>query len=244
LSPPRVVAHRGAAAEAPENTLAAFDLAVRLGADEIELDARRSADGRLVVIHDAELDRTTGGRGPVASHSASDLEALGVPLLERVFELHRDVPMTVDVKEPEAAADVVDLIGRFDRTPSTILYVEDGTGLSAFRRYAGPRATSTWQALRLALCGWLPGVPGSRFPEVVHTPVRRYGIPVVRPGFVRAVHRSGRRVQVWTVDAPEEMLRLADWGVDAIVTDDVRTARATLGASVRSDASSRGGPGR
>lgn len=224
-----MVAHRGAAAEAPENTLRAFALAAELGADALELDVRRSADDRLVVIHDPTLDRTTGGTGAVSARTARELDDLGVPSLERVFELHRDLPMTVDVKEPEATGAVVRLIGRFGRTAETTLYVEDGTRLQAFREYAGPRATSTRQALFLALARWLPGVPGARFPEVVHTPLRRAGIPVVRPAFVRSVHASGRTVQVWTVDAPELMRRLAGWGVDAIVTNDVRGARDCLG---------------
>jgi glycerophosphoryl diester phosphodiesterase len=235
------VAHRGAAAEAPENTLEAFALAVELGADALELDVRRSSDDRLVVIHDPTLERTTGGSGPVAARSARELEALGVPALERVFELHRDLPMTVDVKEPEAAGAVVELVARFGRTAETILYVEEGTRLPAFRDYRGPRATSTRQALFLALARWLPGVPTARFPEVVHTPMRRAGIPVVRPGFVRAVHDSGRAVQVWTVDAPDAMLRLAEWGVDAIVTNDVRGATACLGRVPGAETEPRGG---
>jgi glycerophosphoryl diester phosphodiesterase len=236
MSSPLVVAHRGAAAEAPENTLSAFVLAVDLGADALELDVRRSADDRLVVIHDVTLDRTTGGTGPVSARTAVQLERLGVPLLEQVFESHRDLTITVDVKEPDATAAVVRLIEAFSRTPRTILYVEEGTGLPAFRDYGGPRATSTWQAFRFALSRWFPGVPGAGFPDVVHTPMTRLGMPVVTRGFVRAVHRSGRRVQVWTVDEPEVMRRLAGWGVDAIVTNDVRTARACLGPGRGADA--------
>ncbi|MDP2481032.1 MAG: glycerophosphodiester phosphodiesterase family protein [Candidatus Palauibacterales bacterium] len=239
MSPPRVVAHRGAAAEAPENTLEAFALAAELGADGLELDVRRSSDDRLVVIHDPTLDRTTGRTGAVSGRTAAELEGLGVPSLERVFDLHPDLPMTVDVKEPEATRRVVELIARFGRTSETTLYVEDGTRLPAFRGYAGSRATSTRQALFLALARWLPGFPAAGFPEVVHTPLRRAGIPVVRPGFVRAVHRSGRTVQVWTVDEPAVMLRLAEWGVDAIVTNDVRGARACLGGA--RDRDTRGG---
>ncbi|HKK27140.1 MAG TPA: glycerophosphodiester phosphodiesterase family protein [Gemmatimonadota bacterium] len=244
MTGPLVVAHRGAGAEAPENTLEAFALAAELGADAFELDVRRSADGVLVVIHDATLDRTTGVAGPVGARGSAELAGLGVPRLEEVFGRWRDLPMTVDVKEPDATGDVVALIGSFGRTERTILYVEDGTRREDFRTYAGERATSTWQALRLALLRWLPGMPGGGFPEVVHTPLRRFGIPIVTPGFVADARANGLRVQVWTgedpgvrpagdpepgsVDDPAVMLRLAEWGVDAIVTNDVRAARRCL----------------
>lgn len=241
MTRPLVVAHRGAGAEAPENSLEAFALAAELGADAFELDVRRSADGVLVVIHDPTLDRTTDAAGPVRARGADELAGLGVPRLEEVLGRWRDVPMTLDVKEPEATGDVVAMIGSFGRTERTILYVEDGTGREDFRTYPGPRATSTRQALRLALLRWLPGVPGERFPEVVHTPLRRFGIPIVTPGFVADAQANGLEVQVWTgeapgdrpagdpkpgsVDDPAVMLRLAEWGVDAIVTNDVRAAR-------------------
>lgn len=223
------MAHRGAAAEAPENTLDAFALAVELGADEFELDVRRSADDVLVVIHDPTLERTTTATGPVAGLTAESLARLAIPALETVFDRWRDVPMTVDVKEPELTARVVALIEAFGRVERTVLYVEEGVRRDDFRGYAGRRATSTGQALRLALLRWLPGVPGRGFPELVHTPRWRYGIPVVTPGFVADVHAHGREVQVWTVDDPSLMLRLAEWGVDAIVTNDVRAARTWLG---------------
>lgn len=225
-----MVAHRGAAAEAPENTLEAFDLAVELGADALELDVRRAGDGTPAVIHDATLDRTTDASGPVSARSAGDLRTLGVPTLRDVLGRHAGVPATVDVKDPGAAADVAELVRELGRIRDVVLYVEDGTRHPAFRGYAGRRATSTGQALRMALLDrWVPGLPPDRFPEVVHTPVRRWGIPVVTPGFVRAVHRTGRSLQVWTVNRSGPMRRLADWGVDAIVTDEVRRAVGIFG---------------
>jgi glycerophosphoryl diester phosphodiesterase len=225
-----VVAHRGASAEAPENTLGAFELAAGLGADGLELDVRRAGDGSPVVIHDATLDRTTDASGPVAARSAAELTDLGVPPLSGVFEAHPALPITVDVKDREAVADVADLATRTGRAGRTVLYAEGGTGLSSFRDYPGPRATSRRQALRFSLLDrWIRGLLPPGFPEVVHTPARHRGVNLVTPGFVRAVHRTDRTVQVWTVNDPERMRRLADWGVDAIVTDDVRRAVDLLG---------------
>lgn len=73
---PLVIAHRGASGFAPENTLAAFKLAIALGADGVEMDAQLSADGRVVVIHDARVNRTTNATGPVASFTAAELQEL------------------------------------------------------------------------------------------------------------------------------------------------------------------------
>ncbi len=239
---PSIIAHRGAASEAPENTMLAFDLGLELGADALELDVRRSLDGELVVIHDATLDRTTSSKGSVDSRRAAELAAVDarlgtrggvpppdraepIPLLRDVFARYVDLEITVDVKDPGAVDDVVRLIEEYDRGDLTILYVEEGTGLPAFTAYGGRRATSTRQALWLAVVGrWLPRRGGDTFPDVIHTPMRTYGIPIVSAGFVRAAHRAGRSVQVWTVDDPDMMILLAGWGVDGIITNDVRAA--------------------
>jgi len=225
----------------------AFDLGIELGADALELDVRRSLDGELVVIHDATLDRTTSSRGAVVTRNAAELATVDarfgtregrpvsdraepIPLLRDVFARYVSLEITVDVKDPAAVGDVVSLIDEYDRADRTILYAEDGTDLAAFKGYAGPRATSTRQALWLAVLGrWLPKQGGDTFPQVIHTPMRRFGVPIVSAGFVRAAHKAGRTVQVWTVDDPEPMILLAEWGVDGIITNDVRGAVALFG---------------
>jgi glycerophosphoryl diester phosphodiesterase len=113
-----VFAHRGGAALRPENTLAAFDHAMTLGADGLELDVRLSRDGEVVVIHDATLDRTTDARGPVGELTVRELSAvdagygfiapdgsrpyrgqrLGVPCLTDVLRRYPGVPMIVELK--------------------------------------------------------------------------------------------------------------------------------------------------
>lgn len=231
-----VIAHRGASSEETENTMAALALGMTLGADAIELDVRRSLDGVLVVIHDETLDRTTSVQGDVARMSMVEIRRAKppVPTLRSVFERFPDTEITVDVKDPDAADDVVALIQEFSREECTILYVEEDTDSDAFRRYPGRRATSTRQAMRLAFDrGWLRRASPRTVPEVVHTPLRRWGIRLVTQGLVRRVHDSGRTIQVWTVNDTEEAMRLADWDVDGVITDDVRGMRAALGASFR-----------
>ncbi|MDA1185518.1 MAG: glycerophosphodiester phosphodiesterase family protein, partial [Acidobacteria bacterium] len=108
---PLVFAHRGGSALGPENTLAAFDLGMRAGADGLELDVHLSADGVPVVHHDATLDRTTSASGPVVAHTAADLarvdagyrfagrgefpfrgQGVGIPSLSDVLRKYPDVP--------------------------------------------------------------------------------------------------------------------------------------------------------
>jgi len=235
-----VIAHRGASAEAPENSLEALELGMELGADAIELDVRRTADGALLVIHDPTLDRTTDASGRIADHTRAELADVrlpnGAPIPELADVLRRfeGVEITVDVKEAEAAADVVALVRALGRVEDTILYVEEGTDTPAFRAYEGRRATSTAQATRLALePDWLASAAPREIPEVVHTPIEWRGVPIVTQAFVRRVRKTGRSVQVWTIDDVDSAARLANWGADGIITNDVRGVRARLDAAAR-----------
>ncbi len=149
-----------------------------------------------------------------------------MPALELGMELGADA-IELDVRR--TADDVVALIHEFDRVERTILYVEDGTEARAFTAYEGRRATSTRQALRLALdCRWMSRAAEGQVPEVVHAPMRRWGIRIVTQQLVRRVHDAGRTIQVWTINEPLVASRLAAWQVDGIITDDVRAMRTTL----------------
>ncbi len=223
-----MIAHRGAAAEAPENTIEAFDLSVLLGADALELDVQRAGDGTLVVIHDSTVDRTTEADGPVAGFSGAELDRLGVPALEEVLQRYAGLEITVDVKASSATVEVVALIERLERTPRSILYVEDGTSLVAFATYGGRRATSSRQAAWLAAeltdaAGAAAELPEG-FPEVIHAPLDGPDGPIVTAELVAAAQRVNRTVQVWTIDDPGRMRQLCHWGVDGIITNDVRRA--------------------
>src|SRR3954471_868942 len=90
---PLIFAHRGGSALAPENTIAAFDNGLALGADGVELDVHLSRDGVVVVHHDRRLDRTTALRGPIADRTANELSRAGVPALADVLTRHREPRM-------------------------------------------------------------------------------------------------------------------------------------------------------
>jgi glycerophosphoryl diester phosphodiesterase len=244
---PAIIGHRGAAVEAPENSLAALELAMSLGADALELDVRRSADGVLVVIHDPDLHRTSDRRGLIAELEFDEIRQadlsratdpgipgwsgrLVVPTLEEVFGRFPGVEITVDVKDPMDGEEVVRTIEAFGRVPETILYVDGGTETPSFRGYAGRRATSVAQAARLTEDpSWLRRSPERELPEVVHTPLREAGRRLVSADLVKAIHDSGRAIQVWTIDDVPVMKWLADCGVDGIITNDVRAAAAHFG---------------
>lgn len=226
---PEIVAHRGASRERPENTLAAFERAVALGADGAELDVHRTADGVIVVHHDPAIE----GAGPITALTAERVAALRVrgepiPTLAEVFAAVGDrLRIYVELKGADTVPGVLALLRarRSDGAPGG-----DRTAVHCFDH----RLVA--QAERLD-----PGVP--RGVLEVSYPVDPTGAAravqardlwrhrdFVDAALVQAAHAEGRRVVAWTVNDAEMMRRFADWGVDAICTDDVALARATLRA--------------
>jgi len=238
----RVFAHRGGSGLAPENTIAAFDNGLSLGADGLELDVHVSRDGVVVVHHDRTLERTTDLRGPVASRTAVELaradagfafardgafpfrgRGVGIPTLADVLARYRDVPIIIELKEnrehlARAAIDVVRRADAVDRVCFGSFWLRV---LRAIRRIEPAVATSAArEEVRWAL-----------YRSWVRWPVRRVGydgyqVPewagrthVVSPVFVDAARRADLQVQVWTVDSEPDARRLLRWGVDALITD-------------------------
>ena len=222
-SRPRVFAHRGGGALAPENTIAAFDNGLALGADGLELDVRRSRDGVVVVHHDATLDRTTTLRGPIAARSAAELRGAGVPALADVLARYQETPIIVELKLNEAgfAAEVLDLVraaGAVDRVclgSFGTRVLRAARALEPAIATSGSREEVRW-ALYRSWCRWpvsRAAYRGYQVPELAGRP------RVVSQRFVDDAHRAGLGVQVWTVDREEDARRLFAWGVDALITD-------------------------
>jgi glycerophosphoryl diester phosphodiesterase len=220
---PLVIAHRGGAGLAPENTIAAFDNAVALGVDGLELDVRFSRDGIVVVHHDPTLERTTNLTGNVADWPAAELAGAGVPALATVLARHPDQRIVIELKLNDVAlADaVLDLVGAARAEGRVCLGSFGLRVLRAARRRAPHVATSAareevrW-ALYRSWCRW----------PVVNVAYAGYQIPemagrtrVVSRRFIQDAHAAGLGVQVWTVDAASDAHRLLDWGVDALITD-------------------------
>jgi glycerophosphoryl diester phosphodiesterase len=239
---PLVFAHRGGAALAPENTLAAFDCGLALGADGLELDVRLSRDGVAVVHHDPNLDRTTDASGPVGARTAAELarvdagarfesrgaspfrgQGIGVPTLAEVLARYPRARIIVELKEDtEALARaVVGDVQRAGAGDRASLGSFGSRTIAAVRRLAPELATSATRAeVRLALyrsrVRW--PVVRPRY-HALQVPERSGGTTIVTPRFVADAARAGVLVQVWTVDDPSDMRRLIDWGVMGIITD-------------------------
>jgi glycerophosphoryl diester phosphodiesterase len=218
-----VFAHRGGSALAPENTIAAFDNGLALGADGLELDVRLSRDGAVVVHHDRTLDRTTALRGPLADRTVDELQRADVPSLADVLARYRDVRIIVEMKvnRPELAAAVLEAIRRADAVERVCLGSFGWRVLHAARGLEPRVATSAareevrW-ALYRSWCRW----PVSRVAYAGYQVPERSGhTRVVSPRFVEGAHQAGLGVQVWTVDTEEDARRLIAWGVDALITD-------------------------
>lgn len=215
----------------------AFDHGLSLGADGLEFDVHLSRDGVVVIHHDTTLDRTTNGSGPLAALTADELSRLdagyrwdefrgragGVPRLEDVLRRYPAVPLIIELKvnEAELAHRTIDAIRAAGAVDRVALGSFGTRVLRAARAYEPAiRTGSSREETRLALYrSWV------RWP-VRRPPFQEYQVPelagttrVVSRRFVRYAHEAGLLVKVWTVDDEEDMRRLIDWGVDAIISD-------------------------
>jgi len=234
---PRIWAHRGASAHAPENTLEAFELARTAGADGIELDVRLDRDGNVVVFHDKDLERLCGRPGRMEDLSADERKQLrvngtaAVPLLEDVFHVLGDLEVNVELKsnQPGRNGDLVvaaaKVIRQSGRAEQVLVSSFDPFSLLTFYRQLPDIALAflfgSDQTLPIRK-GWLARAMGATVLHPEHT--------LCTPENVKAWHTSGRPINTWTVDDADELRRLAELGVDGIFTNDPAHALAVLTA--------------
>ena len=223
---PLAFAHRGGAGEWPENTMPAFEHALALGYRYLETDVHATADGVLVAFHDHHLDRVTDRGGPIGALPWSEVRRARVngepiPLLQDVLERWPDVRVNIDAKHDAAVEPLVAVLDRTDAHDRVCVAAFSDTRLARFRRLTRGRvctATGPREIARLRVASY--GVPtGELVGACVQVPVRHRRVRLVDPLFVAAAHRRGRQVHVWTIDAPGEMERLLDLGVDGLMTD-------------------------
>lgn len=235
---PIAIAHRGGAAAAPENSLAAFAHAVALGYRYAETDVHLTADGVLVAFHDHELDRLTDGRGVVAELPWSRVRRArigGREPIPRFAEILTTWPQLRLVVDPKADAAVEPLIAelrRLDAVDRVCVGSFAQGRLDRVRAALGPRLCTSAgppevRRLRLASWGLRPRAVAAG-PDCLQIPTRRGPVPLADRRLVDLAHERGLPVHVWTVNEPAEMSRLLDLGVDGIVTDDVAALRDVL----------------
>lgn len=230
---PQIFAHRGAKTVAPENTLPAFQKALDMHVDGIELDVQCSADGRLVVIHDFDLARTTNGTGQAADHTYQALAKLdagshfsqqfaGTPLptLDEVFDLVGDrclVNVEIKTREWNGGREVeplVRLIQQGRRYEQVIVSSFNPAALIAMRWHDPRISLGLLYAAELPIFlrrAWLGPLIA---PEALHPHHAMVDAP-----YMRWARSHGHYVNTWTVNDVDEARRLADLGVDVIISD-------------------------
>jgi glycerophosphoryl diester phosphodiesterase len=235
---PIAFAHRGGALDAPENSMAAFEAAVRLGYRYLETDVHTTADGVLVAFHDARLDRVTDRTGAIADLTWAEVRRARIdghgeiPTFEDLLAAWPHVRVNVDPKADAAVEPLIEAIARtgaVDRvcvgafSDRRIGRVVAGVG-AALCTGMGPRSIARLRGASLgAPTGPIPG-------HCAQVPSHMGRMPLVTRRFVDTAHRLGKVVHVWTIDDPDEMHRLLDLGVDGIMTDRPAVLRTVLEA--------------
>ena len=242
---PLVMAHRGGRALWPENTIYAFERAVELGVDVLEMDIHTTADGVPVVMHDDTVDRTTNGSGPIHSLTLEELKELDagydwspddgqtfphrgqgitVPTLEEVFAAFPNVPLNIEIKqeEPSLVAPFCQLIREHDMVERVLVASFHEETIDEFRTTCPDVATSTSTSETVVLFVlsrlFLEATYGAPA-EAAQVPEYRSGLHVLAPRFIDAAHNRGLEVHAWTINEGDDMQRMVSLGVDGIITD-------------------------
>jgi len=230
----QIFAHRGFSSQYPENTMTAFRKALEVGADGIEMDARLTVDGKVVIMHDPTVNRTTNGKGKVRNLTAVEIRGLDagikkgmvfenerVPMLEEVFdELGGKLLLNIELcnyeegDERSLSNKVVELIEKYRLMDSVII--------SSFRFNNLVYVKDKNPSISCALLA-KPGLLGAWSRNVLNHSV---SVDALHPyytdataGLIRREQQCGRKVRAWTVNAPNLIRQLYDEGVDAIFTD-------------------------
>ena len=227
---PRVLAHRGLAIEAPENTLLSFAKALALGVNIIETDVWASADGLAIISHDEDLKRVAGRDVRVDQLTARELsriplgEGQGFVTLSEALEAFPDARFNIDLKTDQVVDPAVDAITAAQASNRVLLtsFRERRRG-AAIRKLPDVATSLSIESVARLLVALrtrksaakriLAGIAAVQIPE-------RWSIlPVLSPGLISLVHSYDVEVHVWTVNEEADMRRLLDLGVDGLVTD-------------------------
>ena len=234
FSKPAVFGHRGASKYAPENTAAAFELALSQGADGFELDTMLSQDGVPVVIHDSSVDRTTNGSGKVDLMKLEELHQLDagswfseefygerIPSLETIFARFKDRALVnVELKNHHAP---------FNDLPVRVVNIAKKTGILDQLIISSFDPINLLRIKHLAPCAHVALLTaGNYFGDLLKSRLLSFLSPAYihphfskcSPTFIDHQHQRNRKVNAWTVNLPEDIHRLLDAGVDGIITDD------------------------
>jgi glycerophosphoryl diester phosphodiesterase len=238
-------AHRGGAGIGPENTIEGFRIGLEAGGEVIELDVHTTADGEVVVIHDPDTVRTTGESVRVSEATLAELQELNaaatfrhadtgepwegppvrIPTLAEIYRTFPDHKVNIELKgERQGTEEALwRVIQEADATGRTLVVGTKSDKMTLFRRLSGG-AIPTGASTREIFGFWVRHRLHLRQPEVAYQALQvpkrlKNLLPVVTRRFTREAQAAGLRVDVWTIDEPDEMRELLDVGVDGIMTD-------------------------
>jgi glycerophosphoryl diester phosphodiesterase len=241
-----VIAHQGGDGLFPSNTLYAFEEAVKMGVDVLELDVHASKDGELVVVHDDTVDRTTNGAGEVRELTLAELKTLDagyhwsperkgesfpyrgkgitIPTLEEVFQKFPDYRINIEIKQesPSIAQALCDLIVRYEKQEQVLVVSFSGQAIREFRASCRDVVTAGYPSeIRTFYIFYRLFLAGLYRPYADAFQVPEYSddLHLVTKRFIDDAKRKNLEVHVWTVDETEDMRRLLNLGVDGIITD-------------------------
>ena len=242
---PWVIAHQGGAGLWPSDTLFAFENAVELGVDVLEMDMHSTADGVLVMMHDATVDRTTDGSGRINNMTLAELKELDAgyawsdddgqtypfrgqgitaPTLDEVFSAFPDEYFNIEIKqsEPSITEPFCQKIRDNGLAGQVLVASFNQEVVDEFRQVCPEIATSTGESDGIKLLVpsfvWLEAIHSPRA-QAVQTPEEYFGMTVLKQRTVDAAHKRGMEIHAWTIDETEDMERLLALGLDGIITD-------------------------
>lgn len=245
LNYPLVIAHQGGDGIWPGETMSAYQNAVDLGVDVLEMDIHITKDGILVLMHDETVDRTTDGSGEIESMTLDEIKKLDagynwtpdegatfpfrgqgitVTTLEEVFTAFSDTRMTIEIKKTNAsmAKPFCELIRKHNMEDKILVASFHDDRLKEFREECPEVATSSAKNETTVFVLLTKPFLGSFYsPKFfsLQVPEESGGITVMTPAFVKAAHERNLAVEPWTINDEETMKKLIAWGVDGIITD-------------------------
>ncbi len=244
LPTPHLFAHQGASGERPENTIPAFERAVAQGIAFLEMDCHGTRDGEIVICHDAHVDRTTDGSGPIGEHDFAALERLDaggrfspdghsfpfrgrgirIPRLQEVLERFPESRINLEIKQrvPPIADEVVRVIQRAGAGHRVLLAAAEDDIMESIHKLAPGTAfgSSTGDVLAFYTAvrddAWDGFEPRG---QALQIPTEFAGNDLITPESVAAARRVGLFMHIWTINDPAEMRRLLALGVDGLMSD-------------------------
>lgn len=245
---PLVIAHQGGDGVWPGDTMLAFENAVAIGSDVLEMDAHITKDGHIVLMHDEEVDRTTDGTGLIEDLTLDEIKRLDaaydwstddgatfpyrgqgiqVPALDELFERFPQMRYVIEIKLTRNPIDkpLCELIRRHDMQDKVLIASFHDEAMQNFRAICPEVATSAarTEVRNYVILGkaflWGFIPPDYQTVQPPWDPEESLGITIMTERFIRESHTKNLRVEPWTVNDPELMRQYIEWGVDGIITD-------------------------